>query len=133
MNDIGDGGEGNSSHVRGLVISEVNIEKDVNYSRPVDNQSLTMSQFHRLPGVNDEMIQLLEETELHVYRRKKLMSGFSGDNEVGINFGEVVDNAAEDADNDKREKHIPKKAKIFHSPYIEKIVKVGDKLIKDET
>ncbi|CAI9282299.1 unnamed protein product [Lactuca saligna] len=79
------------------------------------------------------MIKLSEETELQVYRRKQLMSGFSGDYVVGRNLGEVVDNVAEDADNDKKEKHIPKKAKIFHSLYIERIVKVGDKMTKDET
>ncbi|CAH1434289.1 unnamed protein product [Lactuca virosa] len=105
MNDIGDGGEGNSSPVRGLIVTEVNVEKDVNYSTPVDTNSLTMSQFHRLLGVNEEMIKLLDETELQVYRRKKLMVGFSGDNVVGRNLGEAVDNAAEDDDNDKREKH----------------------------
>ncbi|CAI9300122.1 unnamed protein product [Lactuca saligna] len=92
-----------------------------------------MSQFHRLPGVNDEMIQMLEETKLQVYRRKKLMLGLMGEDMVGINLGEQVENAAEDADIEVREKCIPKKAKIFHSSYIERIVKVGDKLSKYES
>ncbi|XP_042755765.1 uncharacterized protein LOC122196682 [Lactuca sativa] len=78
MNDMVDGNGDNTSPVRGLVISELNIEKDVSYNNPVNNNDLTMSQFHRLSGVNDEMIQMLEETELHVYRRKKLMSGLRG-------------------------------------------------------
>ena len=124
-NDIGDGGEGNSSPVRGLILTEVNIEKEVNYTKPVDTNSLTMTQFHRLPGVNEEMIKLLDETELQVYRKKKRMSVISGDNLVGRNIGEAVDNAAGYDDNDKREKRIPKKAKVFHSPYIERIIKVG--------
>ncbi|CAH1413966.1 unnamed protein product [Lactuca virosa] len=104
MNDVGDGGEGNSSPIRGLILTEVNVEKEVNYSTPVDTNSLTMTRFHRLPGVNEEMIKLLDETELQVYRRKQLMSGISGDNVVGRNIGEAVDNVAEDDDNDKREK-----------------------------
>ncbi|CAI9280938.1 unnamed protein product [Lactuca saligna] len=131
MNDMVDGYGGNSSLVRGLVINEVNVEKDVNYN--THTNALTMSQFHRLSGVNDEMIKLLEETELQVHRRKQLTSGFSGDYVVERNLGEVVDNAAKDVDNDKREKCIPKKAKIFHSQYIKIIFKVGDKLTKDET
>ncbi|CAI9280963.1 unnamed protein product [Lactuca saligna] len=104
MNDIGDDGEGNSSPVRGLIITEVNTEKEVNYTTPVDTTSLTMTQFHRFPGVNEEMIKLLDETELQVYRRKKRMPVISGDNLVGRNIGEAVDNAARYDDNDKREK-----------------------------
>ncbi|CAI9266789.1 unnamed protein product [Lactuca saligna] len=46
MNDVGDGGEGNSSPVRGLILTEVNTEKDDNYTTPVDTTSLTMTQFH---------------------------------------------------------------------------------------
>ncbi|CAI9271372.1 unnamed protein product [Lactuca saligna] len=133
MNDVGDGGEGNSSPIRGLILTEVNTEKDDNYTTPVDTTSLTMTQFHRLPGVNDEMIKLLEETELQVYKKKKQMSIISGDNLVGRNIGEAVDNAGGYDDNDKREKRIPKKAKVFNSPNIERIVKVGEKLSKDET
>ncbi|CAH1450407.1 unnamed protein product [Lactuca virosa] len=97
-NDMVDGNGDDTSPVRGLVISEVNIEKDVSYNTPVNTNDLTMSQFHRLPGVNDEMIHMLEETELQVYRRKKLMSGLRGEDMVGINLGEQVENAAEDAD-----------------------------------
>ncbi|CAH1418069.1 unnamed protein product [Lactuca virosa] len=41
-------------------------------------------------GVNEEMIKMLDENELQVYRRKKLMSGMSGDNVVGRNIGEVL-------------------------------------------
>ncbi|CAI9288815.1 unnamed protein product [Lactuca saligna] len=99
-NDIGDGSEGNSSRVGGLILTEVNIEKEVQYTTPVDMNSLTMTQFHRLPVVNEAMIKLLDETELQVYRRKKLMSGISGDNVVGRNIGEDVDNVAEYDDND---------------------------------
>ncbi|CAI9265283.1 unnamed protein product [Lactuca saligna] len=53
MNDMVDGGGGNSSPIKGLV-----------------------------------------------YRRKKLISGFSGDYLVGRNLGEAVDNTAEDVDNE---------------------------------
>ncbi|CAI9299502.1 unnamed protein product [Lactuca saligna] len=49
----GDVGEGNSSPVRGLIVTEVNVEKEFNYSRTVDTNSLTMTQFHRLLGVNE--------------------------------------------------------------------------------
>ncbi|CAI9303499.1 unnamed protein product [Lactuca saligna] len=111
MNDVGDGGEGNNSSVRGLILTEVNVEKEVNYSKLVDTNSLTMTQFHQLPGVNEETIKLLDETELQVYRRKKLMSGISGDNVVGRNIGESVDNAAKDDDNEKKGKTYPQKGK----------------------
>ncbi|CAI9265856.1 unnamed protein product [Lactuca saligna] len=133
MNDVSDGGEGNSSPVKGLILTEVNTEKEDNYTTPVDTTSLTMNQFHRLPGVNEQIIKLLEETELQVYKKKKQMSVISGDNLVGRNIGEAVDNVGGYDDDDKREKRIPKKAKVFHSPYIERIVKVGEKLSKDET
>ncbi|CAH1431141.1 unnamed protein product [Lactuca virosa] len=104
LTEKSDGGEVNSSPVRGLIVTEVNVEKEVNYSTHVDTNFLTMTQFHRLPGVNEEMVKLLDETELQVYRRKQLMSGISGEKVVGRNIGEAVDKAAEDDDNDKREK-----------------------------
>ena len=42
-NDIGDGGEGNSSPVGGLILTEVNIKKEVNYTTHVDMNSLTLT------------------------------------------------------------------------------------------
>ncbi|CAH1435874.1 unnamed protein product [Lactuca virosa] len=67
LNDIGDGNEGNSSPIIILTDHGENEKKDVTYSTPiVDVSSLTMSQFNALSQVNEDMIRMLDETELQI-------------------------------------------------------------------
>ncbi|CAI9276284.1 unnamed protein product [Lactuca saligna] len=111
---------GHLSPIRGLVCKSTNIDEGSSYVEPrMENELtqdvLTRNQFYKLPGVMEEMID---------------MARLNSNEER--NLDEELNNVANEDDNGKRGKRDNKSTNLFHSPFIEWVIRVRDKLKKGD-
>ncbi|CAI9287653.1 unnamed protein product [Lactuca saligna] len=135
--------QGDLSPIRGLVRKRKDIDEGCSYVEPrmeneLTHDDLTMTQFYKLPGVMDEMIDMASKTEMMFSSSKRVeeeenpivMVGFNSNE--GRNLEEELNNVANEDDNGKRGKGDKKSTNLFHSPFIELVIRVDVKLKNED-
>ncbi|KAI3496423.1 hypothetical protein L1887_38784 [Cichorium endivia] len=130
-------GEGELSPITGVITDGVGTNEDICFKTPIgqpvnDSEDMTMTQFLEIPGMIDTVNKLVDDTvELSAGKQPKATEDEVPD--VGVrNLNDDLMEAIQQEVADKKGKRPVKIPKHLHSPFMQRIVRLDERIMPDE-